>query len=134
MLVGTADPAQLAGNAATLSAFHPDAIEFADTVCLQLTAEMRNAARESQVPPGLHPTIPAALSVQAYDVGNSPWGSFRMATVRVSCRSGVRARGFTRASVVSSEQACQGLRDALGFPRVTARCCSATATMACLSA
>ena len=116
MLVGSADPQHLAADAASIAAFHPDPIEFGDTVCFQLTAEMRNSARESQVPSGLHPTIPAALSVQAYEVGTSPWGTFRMVAVRISCRSGVRARGFTRAVLVSSEAACQGLRDTLGFP------------------
>ncbi|MGE0623847.1 MAG: acetoacetate decarboxylase family protein [Pseudomonadales bacterium] len=116
MLVGTADVNALAAGAAEVAAFHPQAIELTDVVCFQLTAEMRNSAREAVLPPGLHPTIPPALSVQVFEVGGSPWGAFHLATVRVSCRSGVRARGFMRGSLVSSDAACQGLRDTLGFP------------------
>ncbi|HEY5647691.1 MAG TPA: acetoacetate decarboxylase family protein [Pseudomonadales bacterium] len=116
MLVGTASIEALAAGAAEVAAFHAHAIELSDVVCFQLTAEMRNSAREAVLPPGLHPTIPAALSVQVFEVGMSPWGAFDFATVRISCRSGVRARGFSRGTLVSSEVACAGLRDQLGFP------------------
>jgi len=59
--------------------------------------------------------------VQVFEVGGSPWGAFHLASVRISCRSGVRARGFTRASVVSTADACAGLRGTLGFPARTGR-------------
>jgi hypothetical protein len=116
VIVGNADADQLAVGAADVSEFHPDALELTDVVCFQLTAEMRNSAREAVLPAGLHPTVPAALSVQVYEVGGSPWGEFCLATVRISCRSGVRARGFTRAAIVSNEAACSGLRAILGLP------------------
>lgn len=119
MLRGTADIDALAADAAEVKAFHPEPIRFEDVVCFQMTAEMKNSARESQLPSGLHPTIPAALSVQVFEVGHSPWGEFNLAVVRVSCRSGVRARGFTRAAVASTEAACQGLRTRLGYPAST---------------
>lgn len=119
MLVGTADVNALAAGAAEVAAFHPEPVEIGDGVCFQLTAEMRNSAREAVLPPGLHPTIPPALSVQVFEVGRSPWGAFHLATVRISCRSGVRARGFTRGSVVSTDEACRGLRSTLGFPART---------------
>lgn len=121
MLRGTADSEALAAGAAEVSVFHAEPIQLDDVVCFQLTAEMKNSARESQVPAGLHPTIPAALSVQVFEVGQSPWGEFLLATVRVSCRSGVRARGFTRGAVASTEAACQGLRSTLGFPAILGR-------------
>ena len=116
MLRGTADVAELAVGAPEIPAFLKEDVELRDVTCFQLTAEMHANARESQVPPALHPTIPAALSVQVYDVGESDCGSFRFATVRVSCRSGVRARGFTRGTIVDGDDACAGLRDGLGFP------------------
>lgn len=119
MLCGNADIETLAVDAARVPAFFAETISLEDVVCFQMTAEMKNSARESQLPAGLHPTVPAALSVQAFSVGNSPWGSFHFVTVRVSCRSGVRARGFTRAVVVSTEEACEGLRTLLGFPART---------------
>ena len=62
------------------------------------------------------PVLQSALSVQVFEVGDSPWGAFHLATVRVSCRSGVRARGFTRGTVVDTASASEGLRQTLGFP------------------
>lgn len=116
MLRGTADLSALAESAPKVETFCPDPIRLEGVTCFQLTAEMRNSARESLVPSGLHPTIPAALSLQVLDVTDSPWGAFALALLRVSCRSGVRARGFTRAAIASSEAACAGLREMLGFP------------------
>lgn len=116
MIVGTADVAQLAKGAPIMSEFLSGDIEFSDVTCYQLTAEMHNAAREPVLPPSLHPTIPAALSIQAYHVGDSQWGAFSFVTVRVACRSGVRARGFTTAMITDSDPACRSLRDQLGYP------------------
>ncbi len=118
MLVGTANLEQLAAEAAEVPQFAAQEIACEDVVCLQLTAEMPNAARESVLPPSLHPTVPAALSIQVYAVGNSPWGSFNFATTRISCRSGVRARGFTTRTVVDNPEASAGMRSQLGFPAV----------------
>ena len=116
MLRGTADLSMLAESAPTIETFCPDAISLQGVTCFQLTAEMRNNARESLLPAGLHPTIPAALSLQVMEVTDSPWGGFAFALLRVSCRSGVRARGFTRAAIASTERACTGLQQTLGFP------------------
>jgi hypothetical protein len=116
MLCGTAELKALAESAPNVETFHTGTIRLEEVSCFQLTAEMRNSARESLVPSGLHPTLPAALSLQVLDVVDSPWGGFSLALLRVSCRSGVRARGFTRAAIASTEQACAGLRQTLGFP------------------
>ena len=116
MIVGTASIDQLAEHAATIPEFATETVEFNNVVCFQLTTEMRNVARESQLPPALHPTVPAGFSLQAFAVGDSPWGAFTFATLRISCRSGVRARGFTRATVVDDKQACDALRAQFGFP------------------
>ena len=118
MLVGTARVEQLlqAQATATIDAFGVEAIRFDDVACLQMTAEMRNRAREAVLPASLHPTVPAALSLQVWSVSASPWGPFRMAVARAACRSGVRARGFTLAAFASSATACVALRDHFGFP------------------
>ncbi|NIP16648.1 MAG: hypothetical protein GWM88_18610 [Pseudomonadales bacterium] len=116
MLTGTADLAELAEDAPTLEAFLTEPVQLEDVECFQLTAEMRSSARESVLPSGLHPTIPAALSLQAWNVGESPWGEFALCCCRVSCRSGVRARGFSTGSVVRGDAALTVLRDAFGFP------------------
>ncbi len=118
MLAGTASIATLMQlqPTATIDRFPTEPVLLNNVVCFQMTAEMRNRAREAVLPPSLHPTIPAALSLQIWDVGSSPWGAFRLAFVRAACRSGVRARGFTLGAFASSAQACDALRGHFGFP------------------
>jgi hypothetical protein len=116
MLVGTADLAVLARRAATLPSYWRDAVELSGVDCFQLTAEMRRSAREAVLPAALHPTSPASLSIQVWNVAESPWGSFALAFCRVSCRSGVRARGFTTAAIASPPESVDGLVRAFGFP------------------
>jgi hypothetical protein len=118
MLVGTAsiDTLTQLQATATIDRFATAPIQFDDVVCFQMTAEMRNQAREAVLPPSLHPTIPAALSLQVWAVGRSPWGAFRFAVVRAACRSGVRARGFTLGAYASSAESCEAVRSHFGFP------------------
>ncbi|MEZ5557695.1 MAG: hypothetical protein R3E86_04020 [Pseudomonadales bacterium] len=119
MLTGTADVERLARSAPRLERYLAEPMVLEDVALFQLVLEMRNGAREAVLPPSLHPTVPPTLSLQVWDVADSPWGPFRMAVSRVSCRAGVRARGFTTAAVVSSAPACDGLRGALGYPART---------------
>lgn len=116
MLVGTASLELLARHAATVPAYCEAPVEFGAVQCLQLTAEMRRGAGAAILPPALHPTSPASLSIQLWNVGESPWGRFSMAVARASCRSGVRARGFTTASFASTAAAVAGLQATFGFP------------------
>ena len=118
MLVGTASIEALMQfqPTATIDRFASEPFQFDDVACLQMTAEMRNRAREAVLPPSLHPTIPAALSLQVWSVGRSAWGAFRLALVRAACRSGVRARGFTLGAYTSSAESCEAMRNHFGFP------------------
>jgi hypothetical protein len=116
MLIGTANVAELAKSAPTIDRFLEAPVALSGAAWFQMTAEMRNAAREAVLPPSLHPTVPAVLSLQAASVRDSPWGPYAMAFVRIGCRSGVRARGFSTGMIVSTERACAGLRDTFGFP------------------
>lgn len=116
MLVGTADVATLARHAAAVEGYFSEPIVLREVTLFQMVMEMHSRAREAVLPPSLHPTIPAALSMQIWQVGESPWGAFRMAVSRVSCRSGVRARGFTTGAAATSEAAVAGLRAQLGYP------------------
>ena len=118
MLVGTADTAALVERlaTATIDRYRAEAVVFERVACVQLTAEMRKSAREALLPKSLHPTNPPALSLQLMDVGASPWGAFRVVIGRISCRSGVRARGFTTAAFASTRESCEGLRSVFGFP------------------
>jgi hypothetical protein len=116
MLLGSADVADLAARAPVVPEFQSESLELGEVVCLQLSAEMPNSAREAVLPPGLHPTVPAAMSLQVFSAARSPWGELGLAVLRVSCRSGVRARGFTIGAVASSDAAASGLSSSLGFP------------------
>src|SRR5690606_37674954 len=116
MLVGTADVATLARHAPTVERYFSEPIVLREVALFQMVMEMRGRAREAVLPPSLHPTIPPALSMQVWQVGESTWGAFRMAVSRVSCRGGVRARGFTTGAAATSEAAVAGLRGQLGYP------------------
>jgi hypothetical protein len=116
MITGTADLDRLAASAPTITTWSDEDLELGSVECFQLIAEMRSTAREAVLPPALHPTIPPSLSIQAWNVADSPWGPFSMAHTRVSCRAGVRARGFTTAATATSAQAATGLAERFGFP------------------
>ena len=115
MLVGTADIEQLAEHSPEISAFRSDALTLQDVTVLQLAAELPNSAREALLPPALHPTVPAAMSLQVLHAADSRWGELNLAVLRISCRSGVRARGFTVAAIAGAN-ACDGLAAELGYP------------------
>ena len=116
MLSGTASVDDLAGQASSIPAWSPHPTRFENVLCFQLLAELRRTDRASFLPPGLHPTDPPTLSIQAWAVESSPWGAFSWAFARLSCRSGVRARGLTTAAVASTDAASTGLASAFGFP------------------
>ena len=116
MISGTAPVDELAAGAPEIAAFGAEPIRLAGVTGLSLVAELRRGAREAVLPPGLHPIVPPAMSLGAWDVSESPWGAFTAAFVRVVCRSGARARAFCVGSVASTEDAVAGLRSQLGFP------------------
>lgn len=116
MLTGTASPEAVSAGAATIAAWSSEPVHFEGVTCFQLVAELRRASRSALLPPGLHPTDPPSLSIQGWNVASSPWGSFSWVFSRISCRSGVRARGLTTAAIASSPEAAHGLATTLGFP------------------
>ena len=118
LLTGSADVLVLADqfSVPTIAAWSGEPFEMVDVHVLQLIAELPRTARECVLPPGLHPTEPAALSIQAWRVGDSAIGSFTFCHTRLSCRSGVRARGMTTAAVASTTAAAMLLRERFGFP------------------
>jgi hypothetical protein len=108
VLTGTADPGAL-GPVAAMDGFDVEPAVLRDVEILQVAFEMSTAARETTLPPALHPTNPPMVVVLAWKVAASPWGPFAMAQARVSCRSGARPRGFVAAAVVDNEAAATGL-------------------------
>ena len=116
MISGTASVDELAAGAAEIESFGSEPITLSGVTGLSLVAELRRGAREEVLPPGLHPIVPPAMSLLAWDVGDSPWGAFSAVSVRVVCRSGARARTFCVGAAASTDDAVSGLRSQLGFP------------------
>ena len=116
MISGTASVDELAAGAPEIAAFGTEPVRLSGVIGLSLVSELRRPAREAVLPPGLHPIVPPAMSLLAWDVSESPWGAFSAAFVRVVCRSGARARTFCVGAAASTEDAAAGLRSQLGFP------------------
>jgi hypothetical protein len=72
------------------------------TVVVQAAFELAGLGREPLLPVGLAPTIPTLLTFLSIHVPNGPLGPMAIATARLSCRSGVRARAYVVASEVEA--------------------------------
>lgn len=121
MLSGTADLDALAGRAPVMASLDAPPVTLADVEVLQATFELPYSSREPLLPAGLHPTTPPMVVVLAWRVPSSPWGPFTMAQARVSCRSGVRPRGFVAGCIVDTAPAASGLAGSWGLPAVVGR-------------
>ncbi len=115
MLIGAADPAVLAARAAVLADFATEAVRLRGVETLQVFCEIERAGAAALVPPGLHPTIPPAVTWLVQRIAESPWGAFAMAQCRVECRSGLRPRAFLRAGVADNEVAAAQLAARWGY-------------------
>ena len=116
MLSGTAALEDLAAAAPTMTSMDPAPVSFEDAEVLQATFEMAYSARQACLPAGLHPTTPPLMVVLAWRIPGGPWGPFTMAQVRVSCRSGVRPRGFVVGCLADTPAAVEALSTQWGFP------------------
>ena len=72
--------------------------------------------RQGLMPVTFHPVIPAYAIFNVTHYPESPAGPFTIADVRVGCRAGVRPRGFTLKSYVSTAAAAQELTRRWGYP------------------
>jgi hypothetical protein len=116
VLTGTASISELAARAPTMLSLEPLPIELKSTEVLQAIFEMSYSSRECTLPPALHPTTPPLMIILAWRAPESPWGPFSMAQIRVSCRSGVRPRGFVVDCLVDSSDAADALSQHWGLP------------------
>ena len=116
MLSGTADLDVLAGRSPVMESLDTAPVELGGVEVLQAAFEQPYSSREPALPPGLHPTTPVLLVLLAWKVAESPWGAFSMAQARVSCRSGVRPRGFVAGCIVDHPAACAALAAGWGLP------------------
>jgi hypothetical protein len=116
MLTGTADLEALAARAPVMDALDAGPLRLGGVEVMQSAFEIPYASRERLLPPGLHPTTPPLMIILAWRVGDSPWGPFSMAQARISCRSGVRPRGFVASCIVDGADAAAALAAEWGFP------------------
>lgn len=115
MLFGTADLDALAAGAPRMDALDTEPVELPGAWVLQAAFEMPVRVRECLLPPGLHPTDPPLLSWLVFRCADGRLGSFTLAQLRVSCRSGLRPRGFLIESVIDSPEAGRALAHRWGF-------------------
>jgi hypothetical protein len=120
VITGTARLEDLMANRPKLPAFDAKPLELPGATVFQALFEMPIAAREAIVPPGLHPTNPAALVIQAWRCPVSPWGAFSLVQVRAQTRSGVRPRGFVVGAACDNRAAGEALASGFGFPALPA--------------
>ena len=116
MIIGTAKPEELAASRPKMESLDTAAVSLPGVTLLQAMVEMTQSAREAVVPPGLHPTNPAALVFLAWQCPESPWGPFAMVQARAQVRSGTRPRGFVTAAWCDNADAASGLSSGFGFP------------------
>jgi hypothetical protein len=83
---------------------------------LQASWELVGVRGQQLLPAGLTPTSPLLLTVVAVRVADGPLGPLSWAQVRLSCRSGARARALVLLSIVgASDSAARQLGEAWGI-------------------
>lgn len=110
------DPAK----APLVDRFPADAVAITDARLLQVITEIRSAGQLAVLPPALHPTSPPIAIWQLLEADESPWGPFRLATIRVGARAATRSRSFLAHAFVDNPRAGAALRESWGFPCVDA--------------
>jgi hypothetical protein len=88
-------------SAALTSPAH-EAVELGTAEIFQAAFEHAGPRGETFLPAGLVPTIPTLVTLLAIRVPDGPHGGFTVAQVRVSCRSGARARALVVATAVDA--------------------------------
>jgi hypothetical protein len=125
MLFGSADLDALAAGAPRMPSLDAEPTTLAGAEVLQAAFELPGALRECLLPAALHPTDPPLAWISFWRCAGGPFGPFALAQVRVSCRSGLRPRGFLVGAVVDSVDAGAALAARWGF-----RCCAGTVVLA----
>ena len=115
MLFGTADVDALAAGAPRMERLDTESFVLPGALVVQATFEMPAVVRECFLPPALHPTDPPLVSWLVYRCTEGPLGAFTLAQLRVSCRSGLRPRGFLVDGVVDATDAGRALAARWGY-------------------
>lgn len=121
MLAGTAPLETLLPGAPEIRSFDIEPVPLADVEMLHWSFEVAAGDVTGLYPPALHPTLPPMAMIVAWAVPESPWGAFRLAQIRLSCRSGARPRGFLVGAVIDNAAAAGALADHWGLRARTGR-------------
>ena len=113
---GTMDLAAFAPRVSAIDGYKTEAWTLKGAQILNVYLEVRNEPFASLMPVMFHPVIPPYAMFNVTHYPESPVGPFTIADVRVGCRAGVRPRGFTLKSYVSSEPAARELAARWGYP------------------
>ena len=113
---GTMDVQAFAPNVGEINGFKTEQWVLKGAQILNVYFEVANEPFASLMPVTVHPVIPAYAMLNVTHYPESPVGPFSIADVRVGCRAGVRPRGFTLKSYVSTEAAARELTSRWGYP------------------
>ena len=117
---GTMDVQAFAPNVGEINGYKTEEWKLKGAQILNVLYEVSNEPFPSLMPVTLHPVIPAYAILNVTHYPESPAGPFTIADVRVGCRAGVRPRGFTLKSYVSTAAAAQELTRRWGYPATVA--------------
>ena len=95
--------------------FAEESVEFKNAIFVQALFENEAASMCEMLPPALHPTLPPVAGITVLDVPESNWGPFRMAELRIQCRSGLRPRALGVSTVVDRAEVGVALAERFGF-------------------
>ena len=123
MLTGTAKISELFSDLPTISSFDIEPVTLENVEIVQIQYEISSATVHQLLPPALHPTLPSLGIWTAWSVSNSPWGTFRLVQVRLSCRSGARPRTFLLRAVTDNIRAATDLAKQWGLRAVVDKIC-----------
>jgi len=115
VITGTADLSRLAEVAPTTERLAAEPLVLEGVEILQVAFEVASAGITAKFPPGLHPTIPTMVTWLVWHSPGGALGEFSMAQMRLSCRSGVRPRGFLVSAIVEGGAAAKRLSSEWGY-------------------
>ena len=113
---GTMDVEAFAPNVGEIHGYKTEEWKLKGAQILNVLYEVSNEPFPGLMPVTFHPVIPAYAILNVTHYPESPAGPFTIADVRVGCRAGVRPRGFTLKSYVSTAAAAQELTRRWGYP------------------
>src|SRR5271156_4332485 len=105
-----------AGGLPVIKALAEDRIELENAQVAAFTFEVLSAAAIAALPAALHPPFPTYCSLILRSHGDSPFGPFTTAELRLHARATNHYVGYMLGGFTDNEAACDWLRGAYGAP------------------